>query len=224
MDHHSDFSLTRFEAKAATDEVATFAGVASTDDIDLTDDIIEAGAFGKIDARHIALLRDHSASSVIGKWLMFEQDGKQLKVEGEICLSPDVPRGRETYTLMKGGYITGISVGFRILKGGAVWDEANGVRRIKKAKLIEASIVSVPANQRARVRTVKDLLGETPVAQLRAVLAEEGFDDSSIELLAKQAPRRPLVTGIDGFHGDMPPEVRSLVAEMRGFVSQAVRA
>ena len=39
MDHHTDFALTAFEAKAVTDEAATFAGVASTDDIDLTDDI-----------------------------------------------------------------------------------------------------------------------------------------------------------------------------------------
>src|SRR5262245_59111022 len=100
---HQGMVLTAFETKSVADDVATFTGVASTSDIDLADDIIEAGAFGKIDAKQVAMLRDHNPAKLIGGWHGFEQDGKHLRVEGAISLAVDV--GRETYTLMKQGFL-----------------------------------------------------------------------------------------------------------------------
>jgi len=172
--------LTGFETKEVSDDVATFTGIASTSDVDLADDIIEPGAFGKIDAKHVAMLRDHNPSKLIGGWNQFEQDGKNLKVEGAISLGIDI--GRETYTLMKQGFLSGLSVGFRINKGGVTFDETNGIRRIKRAKLIECSVVSVPAQPKARVRSVKSLLESRD--SIIEWLADNGFDDEEIAVIA----------------------------------------
>src|SRR5262245_21107319 len=147
------------EAKDSDNQdIALFTGVASTADKDLTDDIIEAGAFGEIDPEEIRLFRDHDQGKVVGKWLNFEQKGKRLEVEGEIGL--DLAIGLETYKLMKHGYIKGLSVGFRPNRGGVTWDEKNDIRYIKSAKLLECSIVSIPANPNARLHAVKSLSPE----------------------------------------------------------------
>jgi len=222
----SDMTLGRLETKAVADgdEVAHFAGVASTSDIDLVDDIIEPGAFGKIVPKDVALLRDHVGTQCIGGWTGFEQDGKHLRVEGDISLA--IPLGRETYTLMKQGFLSGISVGYRIRKGGMAFDEASGVRRIKKATLVECSIVAVPANRGARVRSVKSLLGSP--AELHEWLADAGFDDREIDVVISRgfdALRRDergalRIHGVDGF-GRLPTDDQcsALAEAVRGLVN-----
>jgi len=164
---------------AESDELAHFTGTASTSDVDLVDDVIEAGAFGHIDPKRVAMLRDHIATNLIGGWSSFEQDGKSLKVEGIITLSTAL--GRETHTLMKQGFLNGLSVGYRPKKGGMSYDDATGIRRIKKATLIECSIVSVPCNTHARVRSVKSLISSPEM--LHEFLADAGFDDEQIETI-----------------------------------------
>src|SRR5262245_56585350 len=155
----SDMTLGRLETKAGADgdQVAHFACGAATSDIGLVDDVIETGAFAKIVPKDAALLRDDVGTQCIGGCTAFVQDGKDLRVEGDISLA--VPLGRDTYTLMKQGFLSGISAGYRIRKGGMLFDEAAGIRRIKKATLVECSIVAVPANRGARVRYVKSMLG-----------------------------------------------------------------
>jgi len=225
----SDMTLAHLETKAVSDgdEVAHFTGVASTSDVDLVDDIIEPGAFGKINPKDVALLRDHIGSQCIGGWSSFEQDGKHLRVEGDISLA--IPVGRETYTLMKQGFLSGISVGYRIKKGGMIFDEASGIRRIKKATLVEASIVSVPANRGARVRAVKSLIGSAD--ELHEWLADAGFDEQQIAVINRKgfdALRREergglRIHAVDGF-GELPTDDQcaALAAAIRGF-SQDVR-
>lgn len=175
---YADLAFEGFEQKSASDDVAVFGGVASTSDRDLAGDIIEAGAFGKVIPKSIALLRDHDPRNVIGGWTQFEQDGKHLRVEGELLLTTD--KGRETHQLMKRGYLSGISVGYIVKPGGSTWDEAKNSRVIRKAKLVECSIVSIPANDGARVRSVKEL--ETP-AHARDWLRDNGFMSHEIELI-----------------------------------------
>jgi Escherichia/Staphylococcus phage prohead protease len=227
--HFADLALRNFETKSVSDDKATFSGVASTSDIDLGQDIIEAGAFGK-SLTDVVLLRDHNPSKVIGMLSEFEQDGKHLRVAGEIGFDTDT--ARETYTLMKRGYLTGISPGFVVKKGGSVWDESEQVRRIKKAEMVECSIVAIPANQRARVRNVKSLLQRVGA---RDFLFDLGFEEDEVEVLVTKGfdallrdeapPRRIHISEIDGLKAAPPgsseatpawvAEVRDLLKDVR---------
>ena len=190
-----------FEAKSLqqTDDIATFTGVASTADKDLTRDIIEPGAFGNVKAADVCLLRDHRPDQVIGGWRKFRQEGKHLEVEGAITLATE--KGRETVALMRQGFLTGLSVGFVIEPGGASFDEDKGIRRIKSATLLECSVVSIPANRRARVRNVKSMSRE----DTRQWLSDNGLRDEEIEIVMAKgfdaliAEPRLRITEIDGF-------------------------
>jgi HK97 family phage prohead protease len=147
-----------FETKSETDDVATFTGIASTSDVDAHNDIVEAGAFDPIARKasgepDVIMLRDHDRSSVIGGWKSFVQQGSQLIVEGELCLA--VEKARETYALLKKGFLSGLSVGFNVPQDGIKWDRSTGRRTIRKAILKECSIVALPANPGARIVSVK---------------------------------------------------------------------
>lgn len=201
--HDLAWTDTGLETKAVKDrdDVALFTGIATTADRDLTDDVIEPGAFGNIVPKNVRMFRDHMREHLIGGWKKFEQQGKELHVEGEICLSPDVPKGRETYALMKQGFLNGLSVGFRLGPGGAVWDEKKQIRIIKKALLLECSIVALPANRGAKVVSVKGLSSD----DTRQWLRDNGMADDEIEVVMRKGfdalrqSRRLDISEIDGF-------------------------
>ena len=83
-------------------------------------------------------------------------------MKGELIL--EVQQAREALALMKGGALDALSIGFRVPKGGAVIDQRTGVRRLKQIDLLEISLVTFPANPKARVTGVKARLdaGELP--------------------------------------------------------------
>jgi len=171
-----------FEATEAKNETATFSGVASTSDLDSQSDIIEAGAFFPIAQKSggepdVAMFRDHDRTQVVGGWKSFTQKGSRLHVEGELAL--EVEKARETYALLKRGYLSGLSVGYSIPDRNAVkYDDRNGRRTIKKATLRECSIVAMPANVNARVLSVK--------SEVAGLLQTCGLDDEDIEILMNE--------------------------------------
>jgi len=185
-----------FTTKFESDDTATFAGIASTADADLHNDVVEPGAFDPIARKgngdpDVLMLRDHDRTQVIGGWKSFTQQGRQLHVEGELCLA--VERARETYALLKRGFLSGLSVGFAADRDGVRFDNYTGKRFIKKATLKECSIVARPANQRARVTNVKsevnDLLSQCGLSETEIdILVNEGLD-ALIDL--KRDPKKP---------------------------------
>jgi HK97 family phage prohead protease len=219
--------LTGIETKSLDEDtqknIAMFTGTASTAEKDLTDDIIEAGAFGEIDPKFVRLLRDHDMRKPIGKWHKFEQKGKKLLVEGEIGL--DFETGLETYKLMKHDYINGLSVGFRLKKGGIRYDDEADVRYIKSATLLECSIVSIPANQNARTHGIKSLTRD----DWREWLRDYGLRDADVDIVMKhgfdallEKRKRINITEIDGHremdvhYADLATEVRRYAQTLRG--------
>ena len=204
-------------------DVARFSGVATTADKDLTDDIIEAGAFGEVDAASIALLRDHHPGQVIGKWHKFEQKGKRLEVEGEIGL--DIDKGLETYKLMKHGYIKGLSVGFRCKKGGVTWNEDTDIRYIKAATLLEISIVAIPANQKARLHAVKSLSADST----RQWLYDGGLEEEEVDVVMTRGfdallkNKRIHVKEFDGHRDYDDAAFTALAAEAKRFAAELLR-
>lgn len=216
----SDFSFS-IETKSGEDDAGSFNGIASTSDMDLHGDIIEPGAFGKISAM-LPMFRNHDPNQQIGGWPAFEQDGTKLKVKGQLDL--DIAVARDTHSLLKKGFLTGISVGFHPDK--MDYDPQTGVRRIKKALLVEASIVPIPANQKARVRSVKSLGVLGSLASVSGWLRDCGFTEREIDIIVTKGFGELLGTkllpflAIDNHYpldeASVATDVRALLSQMKG--------
>lgn len=161
------------ELKFAADDGAqamSFTGYGAVfGNVDSYGDVIEAGAFSKFlaDVKSgnqpwPAMLSQHggwqmSAEDMtpIGVWTDFSEDGHGLKVEGQLA---DTPRGREMHALMKMSprpAIDGMSIGYIAKEWEPRTKPEDPKRRLKRIDLIEVSIVTRPANGKARVESVK---------------------------------------------------------------------
>lgn len=98
------------------------------------------------------LLRDHSPQRVIGRV------GQGLKVQKDsegIFFSldkfPETELGKETRTLIKDKILSGVSVGFQLLKSHAEGARESVTRVIDEIRLMELSIVTYPAYESSSV-------------------------------------------------------------------------
>lgn len=131
--------------------------------VDADGDIMVPGCFDKSLARHKAagtaplmFLQHRSWDMPIGVWQSAEVDAKGLLMTGQLALG--VTRAAEVYELMKLKAITGLSIGFWIIKDEYIIDPKTNRpigRKILEADLFECSPVNFPAMNQARVSTVK---------------------------------------------------------------------
>jgi HK97 family phage prohead protease len=138
----------------------TFTGYGAViGNVDSDRDVIEPGAFAKTLKKKkpskIKLLWQHDPTQPIGVWQAMEEDKRGLKVQGQLLIGQGVPKADEAYALLKAGALDAMSIGFAIPPGGAEWDSAKGVRTISEVDLWEISLVTFPANHRARITRVK---------------------------------------------------------------------
>jgi HK97 family phage prohead protease len=138
------------------DQNGAFSGYASLfGRVDLGRDLVERGAFAKSlrtrGAAGIRMLFQHDPAEPIGVWTELREDARGLHVRGR--LNTDVARAREVLSLMRGGALDGLSIGFRAVR--AKKDAATGVRRIIEADLWDISVVTFPMLPGARIDTVK---------------------------------------------------------------------
>lgn len=169
-----NLTCTLRELKFAADDGAqamSFTGYGAVfGNVDSYGDVIEAGAFSKFLADvkagnqpWPAMLSQHggwqmSAEDMtpIGVWTDFAEDGHGLKVTGQLA---DTPRGLEMYKLMKMSprpAIDGMSIGYIAKEWEPRSKPEDPKRKLKRIDLIEVSIVTRPANGKARVESVKN--------------------------------------------------------------------
>jgi len=172
---HLACALTEIKlAPAANDGVdaMTFEGYGAVfGNVDAYGDVIAPGAFANFlaDAKSgrqpwPAMLSQHGGMGLtatddtpVGIWLDLAEDGTGLKVKGKLA---DTPRGRELHSLMKmtpRPAIDGLSIGY-IAKEAVPRSKPEEPRRtLKRVDLIEVSLVTFPANGKARISSVKQL-------------------------------------------------------------------
>ena len=158
------------------------------------DDVIAKGAFKQSLADHKAagtmpaMLWQHNSSEPIGVWSEMSEDDSGLRIVGQLAL--DTVRGKEAHSLLKMGALTGLSIGFRSVPGTSRYDE-EGVRILTQIDLWEVSLVTFPANTKARVTSVKaaDLAALTTIRQAEKALRDAGFSDDAAKALVAQVKR-----------------------------------
>ena len=170
-------------------EDGTFVGYGSIfGNTDAYGDVVEKGAFTKSLAAHQSrgtrpkMFWQHDMGKPIGSWLSMEEDEKGLLLEGR--LNMDVQLGREAYALLKAGDIDGLSIGYQIVADER--DQKAGVLRLKELDLIEVSVVSLGANDRALVDAVKQIRGDAlpSLSEFEGFLREAGFSKTEATAIA----------------------------------------
>jgi uncharacterized protein len=153
--------------------------------VDLGGDVIEPGAFAATikarGARPLPMLWSHDQAKPIGSWTRIAEDARGLVVRGKI--NTDTAAGREARALILAGDVSGLSIGYSVSPGGAVFDAA-GKRKLKRLDLHEVSIVSVPMNPAATVTGAKSADQIASLAGFRDFLVKSGFPRRAAERLA----------------------------------------
>lgn len=185
---HTALGVT-FAIKSVDQKARRFAGLASTWDKDLGNDVIHKGAFKKTlsdwrgaKSKTIPLLDSHdrfSVDSVLGKMVGASETNQGLEAEFEMR---DTEKAMEALKAVEDGFISGLSIGYEPIEfkyekpeGGSLFDT---IRHLTEVKLREVSLVVFPMNEGARVdpSSVKSLLDAAKAGQLT--------DDQKAELLA----------------------------------------
>ncbi|MEG6504198.1 HK97 family phage prohead protease [Nitratidesulfovibrio sp. 1201_IL3209] len=208
----------------------TFSGYGAVfGNMDAYGDVIAKGAFTKTIAEFKtsgvwpAMLLQHGGWGIgaddftpVGVWTEIREDGHGLYVEGTLA---DTPRGREIYTLMKmkpRPAINGMSIGY-IAKEWVARSKPEEPRRTLTAiELVEVSLVTFPANGKARVTGVKSD-GECPtIREAEFALREAGFSRKQAKLiLADGFKGLPLRDAEEGDVGELAAMVRRNIDALR---------
>ena len=156
------------EMKFSDDDVGVFSGLGAVfGNIDSFGDRIDRGAFKETlkewDAKDKLppMLLQHGgffgpADDVlpIGQWTAMEENARGLKVEGKL-FALGTERGQYLYEGMKAGELDGLSIGYLPVKFTMGTKPGQPRRTLQEIDLIEVSVVTDPANDKARVGGVK---------------------------------------------------------------------
>lgn len=152
----SDRSHFDIEIKA-DDEEGTFVGHASVfNKTDLQNEVVSPGAFKrtlKMKNGRFPLLWQHDKTEPIG-FVEASEDAQGLRVKGKLAVG--VQRAKDALELIKAQIVSGMSIGFRVIKDQVQKDD--GTRVLKEIDLWEVSLVTFPANPHALITGVKSVV------------------------------------------------------------------
>lgn len=184
-----NFNLVGLEIKAGGDEAPmTFSGYGAVfGNVDAYGDVIAKGAFAKTIGEFKtsgiwpSMLSQHGGLAVgaddmtpVGVWTEIREDDHGLYVEGQLA---DTVRGKELYTLMKMSprpAINGMSIGYRPIEWTMRSKPEEPRRTLTKVDLVEISLVTFPANGKARVTGVKSDGHVPSVREIERALCDAG--------------------------------------------------
>lgn len=207
----------KFDSVDDTDGKMTFSGYGSVfNNTDSYGDVIAPGAFANTLSAHKSagtvplMLLNHDAweQLPIGVWTSMEEDAYGLKVTGELL---DTQAGRDTYTALKQGAISGLSIGFRAVGFQQRVTQDDPLRTLTEVDLVEVSVVTLPANVKARVSAVKSMGDSMSVRDLEALLREVGLSKSESIAVASQFESKKELADREAYKS----AINSLIGKMR---------
>jgi Escherichia/Staphylococcus phage prohead protease len=193
--HRAAVGLTEVKFAPDAEVKGTFTGYGAVfGNLDAYGDVIAKGAFkqtlrewedrGKLPP----MLLQHGGGMFgggvddkvpIGKWDHMEENSKGLKVEGHL-FATNTDRGQYILAGLKEGVLDGLSIGFRIRKQISGTKPGEPARTLTDIDLGEVSLVTFPANPKARVSTVKSLTVDE-LRELEVTLRDAGLSRRDCE-------------------------------------------
>lgn len=176
-----------FETKAEISDEGAFSGyLAVFGNKDLVNDIVMPGAFAatiKRSAEPMPILWQHDWALPIGVFTSMAEDARGLKVEGQLTLG--VRQADEARLLLQSGALRGMSIGYVVKRD--EWDSGKRVRKLLEVDVFEGSLVTFPANPKARVTRVKEQIREAKSRrELERALCDAGLSNSAAKYLANR--------------------------------------
>ena len=132
-----------------------------------------------------SLLWQHRSGEPIGVWPSVKEDNIGLQVEGKLALK--TARGAEAYELLKMGAISGLSIGYATREDS--YDRVTNINTLKKLDLWEVSLVTFPANEKARVTNVKSADEMATPKDAEKALRDAGFSKSDATAFVSRVMR-----------------------------------
>ena len=180
-----------FEIKAVNAD-GTVEGYGSVFGVrDNYDDVIAKGAFiqslkdHKAAGTMPAMLWQHDADKPIGVWTEMVEDEKGLRIKGQLAM--ETVKGKEAHALLKMGALNGLSIGFMSKEW--AYDRDSEVRTLTAIDLWEVSLVTFPANEKARVTNVKSADELQAPKDAEKVLRDAGFSKSDATAFVSRVMR-----------------------------------
>ena len=180
-----------FEIKAVNAD-GTVEGYGSVFGVrDNYDDVIAKGAFiqslkdHKAAGTMPAMLWQHDADKPIGIWTEMVEDEKGLRIKGQLAM--ETVKGKEAHALLKMGAINGLSIGFMSKQW--AYDRETEVRTLTEIDLWEVSLVTFPANEKARVTNVKSAEEMATPKDAEKALRDAGFSKSDATAFVSRVMR-----------------------------------
>ena len=180
-----------FEIKAVNAD-GTVEGYGSVFGVrDNYDDVISKGAFiqslkdHKAAGTMPAMLWQHDADKPIGVWTEMVEDEKGLRIKGQLAL--ETVKGKEAHALLKMGALNGLSIGFMSKEW--AYDRDTEVRTLTAIDLWEVSLVTFPANEKARVTNVKSADEMATPKDAEKALRDAGFSKSDATAFVSRVMR-----------------------------------
>lgn len=176
----------------ATGDDGTVEGYGSVfGERDSYDDVIAPGAFKGSLAAHKAvgtmpaMLWQHDGAKPIGIWTEMVEDSKGLRIKGQLAL--ETVLGKEAHALLKLGALNGLSIGF--VSKQWTYDRDTDVRTLTELDLWEVSLVTFPANGKARVTNVKAADDLAVPKDAERLLRDAGFSKSDATAFVSRVMR-----------------------------------
>lgn len=228
--------MERIEVKLASEDVdektGSFSGYGAVfGNVDSYGDVIEKGAFkstlrdweglGKLPPmllQHGGGFWGGSSEDMlpIGQWTSMEENARGLKVSGKL-FALGTEKGQYLYEGLKSGVLDGLSIGYMVRKAREGTKPAEPRRTLQEIDLREVSIVTFPANDKARVSAVKAADGIKTIREFEEFLRDAGgFSVAAARAIASGGfKRRPDPRDEDGIGDHIRARLAALASVIR---------
>lgn len=177
-----EYAGSPFEIKSLSDSGTIEGLLAGFGNTDHGGDRLQAGCLTKTLAGRstpLPMLLHHDMRRPIGAWKEWQERSEGLYVKGALTLA--TRDAQEAHALAKDGALTGLSIGWKMVKGS---HDSTGARVVTEAELFEGSLVTIPMNDKTRVAAVKAITGARDIAEL---LQEAGISGRKAKAAAGAA-------------------------------------
>jgi len=129
---------------------------------DSANDIITKGAFN-LAVAELPMLYGHNPDDLIGTWSEAVETTDGLVTKGKLHMEQS--RARAVHSLIKGGLVSGLSIGFKT----KAFTRQGRNRVISALDLYEISVVRNPMHPRARILSAKSEISAQAIAVAEAI-------------------------------------------------------